>query len=109
MLKLVYPYTNSKNGQIIQLDFGMINNNQLYLIFLISNSSVYYNYLPTVDKMIGSISKYFKENSLTKVASEIVKPVSENVQALGNEDADLQLLSLQIIGVYSAINFTKKL
>ena len=33
MHKLVYTYTNSDNEeQVMQLDFGMINNNQLYLI-----------------------------------------------------------------------------
>lgn len=92
MHKLVYTYTNSNNEKIMQLDFGMINNNQLYLVSFISSPSVYYNYIPTVDKMIGSISKYFKENSLTKVASEVVKPVSENVKALGNEDANITVV-----------------
>ena len=92
MHKLVYTYTNSNNEKIIQLDFGMINNNQFYLVSFISSPSVYYNYIPTVDKMIGSISKYFKENSLTKVASEVVKPVSENVKALGNEDANITVV-----------------
>ena len=92
MHKLVYSYTNSNNETIMQLDFGMINNNQLYLFSFISSPSVYYNYIPTVDKMIGSISKYFKELSLTKVASEVVKPVSENVKALGNEDADITVI-----------------
>ena len=92
MHKLVYSYTNSNNEKIMQLDFGMINNNQLYLFSFISSPSVYYNYIPTVDKMIGSISKYFKETSLTKVASEVVKPVSENVKALGNEDANITVV-----------------
>ena len=92
MHKLVYSYTNSNNEKIMQLDFGMINNNKLYLFSFISSPSVYYNYIPTVDKMIGSISKYFKETSLTKVASEVVKPVSENVKALGNEDADITVI-----------------
>ena len=92
MHKLVYTYTNSNGEQVIQLDFGMINNNQLYLTSFISSPSVYYNYIPTVDKMIGSLSKYFKETSLTKVASEIVKPVSVNVKPLGNEDANITLI-----------------
>ena len=92
MHKLVYSYTNSNNEKIMQLDFGMINNNQLYLFSFISSPSVYYNYIPTVDKMIGSISKYFKEISLTKVASEVVKPVSENIKPLGNEDADITVV-----------------
>jgi protein-disulfide isomerase len=93
MHKLVYSFTNSNNGeQVMQLDFGMINNNQLYLISFISNPSVYYNYIPTVDKMIGSLSKYFNEISLTKVASDVVKPVSENVKPLGNEDANITVI-----------------
>jgi protein-disulfide isomerase len=92
MHKLVYSYTNSSKEQVIQLDFGMINNNQLYLVSFISNPSVYYNYIPTVDKMIGSLSKYFKETSLIKFASEIVKPVSENIKPLGNEDANITLI-----------------
>ena len=92
MHKLVYSYTNSNNEKIMQLDFGMINNDQLYLFSFISSPSVYYNYIPTVDKMIGSISKYFKEISLTKVASEVMKPVSENVKPLGNEDADTTVI-----------------
>src|ERR687898_860472 len=92
MHKLVYSYTNSNNEQVMQLDFGMINNNQLYLFSFISSPLAYYNYIPTVDKMIGSLSKYFKETSLTKFASEIVKPVSENVKPLGNEDADITLI-----------------
>src|SRR5215208_1225493 len=87
MQKLVYSYTNSNNEQVMQLDFGMINNNQLYLISFISSPSLYYNYIPIVDKMIGSISKYFKEISLTNLASQIVKPVSENIKPLGDENA----------------------
>jgi len=87
MHKLVYSYTNSNNEQVMQLDFGMINNNQLYLISFISSPSLYYNYIPIVDKMIGSISKYFKEISLTNFASQIVKPVSENIKPLGDENA----------------------
>jgi protein-disulfide isomerase len=92
MQKLVYSYTNSNNKQIMQLDFGMINNNQLYLISFISSPSVYYNYLPIVDEMIGSISKYFKEISLTNLVSEIVKPVSDNIKALGNEDTNITVI-----------------
>ena len=92
MQKLVYSYTNSKNEQIMQLDFGMINNNLLYLISFISNPSVYYDYLPIVDKMIGSVNKYFQEISLTKFTSEIVKPVSENVKPLGNKDANITVI-----------------
>ena len=92
MHKLVYSYTNSNNEKIMQLDFGMINNDQLYLFSFISSPSVYYNYIPTVDKMIGSISKYFKEISLTKFTSEVVKPVSENVKPLGNEDANVTVI-----------------
>ena len=92
MHKLVYSYTNSNGEQVMQLDFGMINNNQLYLISFISNPSVYYNYIPTVDKMIGSLSKYFEEISLTKFASEVVKPVSEHVKPLGNEDANITFI-----------------
>ena len=92
MHKLVYSYTNSNGEQVMQLDFGMINNNQLYLISFISSPSVYYNYIPIVDKMIGSLSNYFKETSLTKFASELVKPVSENVKPLGNEDANIILI-----------------
>ena len=89
MHKLVYTYTDSNKERVMQLDFGMINNNQLYLFSFISSPSVYYNYIPTVDKMIGSLSKYFKETSLTKVASEVVKPVSENIKPLGKEDANI--------------------
>jgi protein-disulfide isomerase len=92
MHKLVYSYTNTNNEKIMQLDFGMINNNQLYLFSFISSPSVYYNYIPTVDKMIGSISKYFQELSLTKVASEVVKPVSENIKAIGNEGAGITVI-----------------
>jgi protein-disulfide isomerase len=92
MHKLVYSYTNSNNEKVMQLDFGIINNNQLYLISFISNPSVYYNYIPTVDKMIGSVSKYFKEISLTKFASDLVKPVSQSVKPLGKEDANITFI-----------------
>ena len=92
MQKLVYSYLDSNNEPVMQLDFGMINNNQLYLISFISSPSLYYNYLPTVDKMIGSLNKYFQEISLTKLASGIVKPVSENVKPLGNEDANITVI-----------------
>jgi protein-disulfide isomerase len=92
MHKLVYTYTNSNNEPVMQLDFGMINNNQLYLISFISSPSVYYNYIPTVDKMIGSLNKYFNEISLSKLASGIVKPVSENVKPLGDKDANITLI-----------------
>jgi protein-disulfide isomerase len=96
MHKLVYSYTNSdkeeEEEQVMQLDFGMINNNQLYLISFISSPLAYYNYIPTVDKMIGSLNKYFNEISMTKFASEIVKPVSENAKPLGNEDANITFI-----------------
>ena len=92
MHKLVYTYTNSNNEQVMQLDFGMINNDQLYLFSFISRPSVYYNYIPTVDKMIGSLNKYFNEIALTKLASGIVKPVSENVKPLGNKDANITVI-----------------
>ena len=90
MHKLVYSYTNSTNNeQVMQLDFGMINNNQLYLISFKSSPSVYYNYIPIVDKMMGSFNKYFKQISLNKFASDLVKPVSENEKSLGNENANI--------------------
>jgi hypothetical protein len=92
MHKLVYSYTNSINEQMMQLDFGIINNNQLYLLSFISSPSEYYDYMPTIDKMIGSINKYFKEISLSKLVSDLVKPVSENVKPLGKEDAALTLI-----------------
>src|SRR5215208_997697 len=92
MHKLVYSYTNSNNEQVMQLDFGIINNNKLYLLSFISSPSEYYNYIPTVDKMIGSINKYFKEISLSKFASDLVKPVSENVKPLGKEDAAITFI-----------------
>jgi protein-disulfide isomerase len=92
MHKLVYSYTNSNGEPVMQLDFGMINNNQLYLISFISSPSLYYNYIPIVDKMIGSLNKYFKETSLIKFASDLVKPVSENVKSLGNKDANITVI-----------------
>ena len=92
MHKLVYSYTNSNNENIMQLDFGIINNNQLYLLSFISNLSEYYHYIPTVDKMIGSINKYFNEISLSKFSSDLAKPVTENVKPLGNEDANITLI-----------------
>ncbi|MDR4512294.1 MAG: DsbA family protein [Nitrososphaeraceae archaeon] len=89
MHKLVYSYTNSNNDQVMQLDFGIINNNQLYLLSFISGPSEYYNYLPIVDTMIGSINKYFKEISLTNFVSDLVKPISESAKPLGEEDANI--------------------
>jgi protein-disulfide isomerase len=92
MHKLVYSYTNSNNDHVMQLDFGIINNNQLYLLSFISSPSEYYNYIPTVDKMIGSINKYFKEISLNKFASDLVKPVSESAKPLGKEDSNIAFI-----------------
>ncbi|HJT85175.1 MAG TPA: thioredoxin domain-containing protein [Nitrososphaeraceae archaeon] len=92
MHKLVYSYTNSNNENIMQLDFGIIINNKLYLLSFISKPSEYYNYIPTVDKMIGSINKYFNELSLTKFSSDLVKPVSENAKPLGKEDANITII-----------------
>ena len=92
MHKLVYSYTNSNNKHVMQLDFGILNNNQLYLLSFVSSPSEYYNYIPTVDKMIGSINKYFKEISLSKFNSELVKPVSESAKPLGKEDANITFI-----------------
>src|SRR5918994_2956146 len=93
MHKLVYSYTNSNNNEhVMQLDFGIINNDQLYLLSFISSPSEYYNYIPSVDKMIGSINKYFKEISLSKFNSELVKPVSESAKPLGKEDANITFI-----------------
>ena len=44
--KLVYSYTDPDNGTRIQLDFGIRDENNLYLLSFVSISEKYYSSLP---------------------------------------------------------------
>ena len=54
--KLVYSYNNPEIGVTKTMDMLTIKNNNLYLLSFNSDAIKYNNYLPTVQKMLGSFS-----------------------------------------------------
>jgi protein-disulfide isomerase len=92
MQKLVYSYTNSNNTKVMQLDVGMIDNNKLYLISLISNPINYYEYIPLVELMISSLTNNVQQKSLSKYSTELLNPVSENIKPIGDENAKITVV-----------------
>ena len=92
MQKLVYSYTNSNNTKVMQLDVGMIDNNKLYLISLISNPINYYERIPLFELMLSSLTKNIQQKSVSKYSTELLNPVSENIKPMGDENAKITLV-----------------
>ncbi|MGE3859975.1 MAG: DsbA family protein [Nitrososphaeraceae archaeon] len=92
MQKLVYSYTNSNNTKVMQLDVGIIDNNKLYLLSLISNPINYYERIPLFELMLSSLTKNIQQKSLSKYSTELLNPVSENIKPMGDENAKVTIV-----------------
>ena len=92
MQKLVYSYTNSNNTKVMQLDVGLIDNNKLYLLSLISNPINYYERIPLFELMLSSLTNNIQQKSLSKYSTELLNPVSENIKPMGEENAKITIV-----------------
>ena len=92
MHKLVYSYTNSNNTKVMQLDVGLIDNNKLYLVSLISDPINYYERLPLFELMLSSLTNNIQQKSLSKYSTELLNPVSENIKPIGDENAKITVV-----------------
>jgi len=90
--KLLYTYTDANNSRINQLDFGTLNNDKLYILSYIADSKKFYDYVDVADTMMFSLSKNLEQAALSKFIPELLKPVSDIAQPLGDPNADITLV-----------------
>ena len=90
--KLIYSYNGPDNSKIIQLDYGTISGNNLYLLSFIADSKKFYDYLQIVDSMMASLSKYSEQAALSEYIPQLLNPVSEMVKPLGDPNAAITLV-----------------
>jgi protein-disulfide isomerase len=81
--KLVYSYLDDNKNKIQQMDIGLIQGTNLYIISLISNYIDYYHNLPIYEEMIASFNFYNEQRLLNQFSSLLLNPVA-NVPILGN-------------------------
>jgi protein-disulfide isomerase len=81
--KLVYSYLDDNKNKIQQMDIGLIQGTNLYIISLISNYIDYYRNLPIYEEMITSFNFYNEQRLLNQFSSLLLNPVA-NVPILGN-------------------------
>ena len=90
--QIVYSYDSSDGSKIVQKDLGMIRNDNLYLISLSAVSETYYEYLPIMDRMISSFNQYVGQLAIQKYSPQLIQPVMESVNAIGNSNASIKLV-----------------
>ena len=90
--KLIYSYKGPDNSNIIQLDYGTLNNNKLYLLSFTADTKKYYEYVQVADRMMASLDDHLKQASLSKYVPLLLNPVSEKVKPLGDPNADVTLV-----------------
>ena len=90
--QIVYSYDSSDGLKIVQKDLGMIRNDNLYLISLSAVSETYYEYLPIMDRMISSFNQYVGQLAIQKYSPQLIQPVMESVNAIGNSNASIKLV-----------------
>ncbi|MDX1372805.1 MAG: DsbA family protein, partial [Nitrososphaeraceae archaeon] len=90
--KLVYSYKDSNNSEIKQADIGLIENDKLFLLSLISNPQNYYGYLPDFETIIESFNYYNEQNKLNQYASQLAVPVAGFVPILGDPQANITIV-----------------
>jgi protein-disulfide isomerase len=81
--KLLYSYLDDNKNKIQQMDIGLIQGTNLYVISLISNYIDYYRNLPIYEEMITSFNFYNEQRLLNQFSSLLLNPVA-NVPILGN-------------------------
>lgn len=82
--KLVYTYLDDNKNKIQQMDIGLIQGKNLYIISLISNYIDYYRNLPIYEEMITSFNFYNEQRLLNQFSSVLLNPVASFVPILGN-------------------------
>lgn len=82
--KLVYSYVDGNKNKIQQMDIGLIQGTNLYVISLISNYTDYYRNLPIYEEMLTSFNFYNEQRSLNQFSSQLLNPVADFVPVLGN-------------------------
>lgn len=82
--KLVYSYLDENKNKIQQIDIGLIQGTNLYIISLISNYIDYYHNLPIYEQMLTSFNFYNEQRLLNQFSSSLLKPVANFVPILGN-------------------------
>ncbi len=82
--KLVYSYLDKNKNKIQQIDIGLIQGKNLYVISLISTYTDYYRNLPIYEEMLTSFNFYNEQRLLNKFSSPLLHPVAEFVPILGN-------------------------
>jgi len=82
--KLVYSYIDKNKNKIQQIDFGLIQGTNLYVISLISKYIDYYHYLPIYEEMLTSFNFYNEQKLLNQFSSYLLNPVADFVPILGN-------------------------
>lgn len=90
--KLIYSYTGPDNSKIVQLDYGTISNNHLYLLSFTADTKKFYDYVHVADRMMASLSDYSKQAALSKYIPQLLNPVSDMVKPLGDPNAGVTLV-----------------
>ena len=81
--KLVYSYLDENKNKIQQMDIGLIQGTNLYVISLISNHTDYYRNLPIYEEMLTSFNFYNEQRLLNQFSSHLLNPVADFVPVLG--------------------------
>ena len=81
--KLVYSYLDGNKNKIQQIDIGLIQGTNLYVISLISNQTDYYRNLPIYEEMLTSFNFYNEQRLLNQFSSHLLNPVADFVPVLG--------------------------
>ena len=81
--KLVYSYLDENKNKIQQIDIGLIQGTNLYVISLISNYTDYYLNLPIYEEMLTSFNFYNEQRLLNQFSSHLLNPVADFVPVLG--------------------------
>jgi len=82
--KLVYSYLDNNKNKIQQMDIGLIEGTNLFVISLLSNYIDYYRNLPIYEEMITSFNFYNEQKLLNQFSSLLLNPVASFVPILGS-------------------------
>lgn len=90
--KLIYTYTDKNNSRINQLDYGTLNNDKLYLLSFVASPKEFYDFVQVADRMMFSLSQHLEQAAVSKFVPELLTPVSDIVQPLGDPNAKITLV-----------------
>jgi len=90
--KLIYSYNGPDKSNIVQLDYGTVNDNNLYLLSFTADTKHFYDYVHVADRMMASLSDYSKQAALSKYIPQLLTPVSDMAKPLGDPNADVTLV-----------------